>query len=149
MELRTTSARGSDTNCRGLFNQVSSRRGRQADRRKVCDFSSHRRIVLSACHYLRSSLTLGITTWCNCCDPGCIIALGCCTNSGVSSSSSCQWHRRRASIPEFPRESLSGSPAGSTGSAQYPVWSRAASAADMRSLQSRYLFEGTGRLWGG
>ncbi len=37
MELRTTSARGSDTNCRGLFNQVSSRRGRQADRRKVCD----------------------------------------------------------------------------------------------------------------
>lgn len=37
MELRTTSARGSDTNCRGLVNQVSSRRGRQADRRKVCD----------------------------------------------------------------------------------------------------------------
>ncbi|DBA68490.1 TPA: Ferredoxin-dependent glutamate synthase 1, chloroplastic/mitochondrial [Trebouxia sp. C0005] len=35
MELRTTSARGSDTSCRGLVNQVSSRRGRQADRRKA------------------------------------------------------------------------------------------------------------------
>ena len=44
MELRTTSARGSDTSCRGLVNQVSSRRGRQADRRKVCDFCSHGRI---------------------------------------------------------------------------------------------------------
>lgn len=35
MELRSTSARGTDTSCRGLVNQVSSRRGRQADRHKV------------------------------------------------------------------------------------------------------------------
>ena len=35
MELRSTSTRGTDTSCRGLVNQVSSRRGRQADRRKV------------------------------------------------------------------------------------------------------------------
>ena len=121
---------------------------RLIDARSVM-FSSHRNIVFRACYFLRSYLTLGITTWCNCCDPGCIVALGRCTISDVSSSSSCQWHRRHASIPEFPGESLSGSPAGGTGSAQYAVWSRAASAADMRSLQPRYLFEGTGRLWGG
>ena len=54
MELRTTSARGSDTNCRGLFNQVSSRRGRQADRRKVCD------VFQSSKHCFQSLLFLAL-----------------------------------------------------------------------------------------